>query len=353
MALLKSPPYRTRLDASGLLPYRIELLEPCGFSLSWTDDHLAEQFRTGVIGRVVAASERAGTPWLQTLLTWRVRRRSDVVLAMFESEAHALGLVRSLWPWGRRPPLVVMTCWLADLMVRSGPRRRALYRIVYRGVDHVVVFSENQRQTLERELGLSPDDITVVRFGVDMDELVALQPEEAGTVVAAGRDLGRDWACLAAAARGSGWDVQLVTRPQQVDGLGLPVEITVRGYLARSDYLDVLRTASVVVLPSEVREYPTGQTVLLEAMALGKACVVTDTPAMREYAQHDVTALLVPPHDPVALATAVDRVLGDADLRGRLGSAARDEVVARGGVEAMWRGVGAVLARVIDEGPGR
>ena len=96
-----------------------------------------------------------------------------------------------------------------------------------------------------------------------------------------------------------------------------------------------------------MREYPTGQTVLLEAMALAKACVVTDTPAMREYAEHDVTALLVPPHDPAALRDAIDRLVDDPDLRHRLGHAARAQVTAWGGAAAMWRGVGAVLDEVL------
>jgi glycosyltransferase involved in cell wall biosynthesis len=45
---------------------------------------------------------------------------------------------------------------------------------------------------------------------------------------------------------------------------------------------------------------------------------------MREVAVGDVHALLVPPRDHVALAEAMVRMLGDAELRGRLSAAARE-----------------------------
>jgi glycosyltransferase involved in cell wall biosynthesis len=135
----------------------------------------------------------------------------------------------------------------------------------------------------------------------------------------------------------------MVTRPKQVEHLELPREVTLHGRLERQDYLALLGAAGVVVVPTEVREYPTGQTVLLEAMAMGKACVVSDTPAMREYVEHGVTALLVPPHDPLALRGAVDRLRADPALRQALGEAARSQELAAGGSATMWAEVAAGL----------
>jgi len=89
-------------------------------------------------------------------------------------------------------------------------------------------------------------------------------------------------------------------------------------------------------VPTKVRAYPTGQTVLLEAMALARCCVVTDTPAMRDYVEDDETALLVPPGDPVALRDAIERAYDDEDLRRRIGVAARRSVEARFDCVAMW-----------------
>ncbi len=64
-------------------------------------------------------------------------------------------------------------------------------------------------------------------------------------------------------------------------------------------------------------------TVLLEAMALGTPCVATDVVGIPELVRHGVTGLLVPEHDPHALAAALARLLEDGALRSRLALAAR------------------------------
>lgn len=342
LLILKSIRYGSP-SASQKLPYRIDQLRDHGYGLSWTDRNL-----DGWAQRVAAATEARTTPWVQALLTTRARRRSAGVIAMFESEGHGLALVRRVTR-RRQPPLIVIGCWLTDL-VRSGGRRARLYRWLYRSVDAVVVFSSNQRAMLVEQLGLEPDRIHVVRFGVDLDELTLVPTSDDGPIVAAGRDLGRDWSTLAGAVDGTGWAVTLITRPSQVVDLELPPEIAFRSTVDRDGYLSALAGAVVVVLPTHVREYPTGQTVLLEAMAMGKACVVTDTPAMRDYVEHEVTGLLVPPGDAEALRTAITRLLGDDDLRRSIGAAARAQSTELGGSAAMWEAVAAVVNGVRGDG---
>lgn len=55
-----------------------------------------------------------------------------------------------------------------------------------------------------------------------------------------------------------------------------------------------------------------------EAMMCGCAVAATDNGGHREYAQHDVTALLSPIKDPAALAENILRLIGDESLRLRL-----------------------------------
>ncbi len=56
----------------------------------------------------------------------------------------------------------------------------------------------------------------------------------------------------------------------------------------------------------------------LEAMACGAPVVLTDSGGVREYARHSENCLMVPTRDPVALASAMSRVLSDATLAHRL-----------------------------------
>ena len=65
---------------------------------------------------------------------------------------------------------------------------------------------------------------------------------------------------------------------------------------------------------------------LLEAMACGLACVASDVTGCREAVIDGETGLLVPPRDAQALAAALARLIGDADLRIRMGLAGRVRV---------------------------
>lgn len=336
VALLTSQDMSGGRQPHGTLPYRLDQLREQGLRLGWAE------LRTGPrTTRFLRRAEASLTPFAQAIAGRSLRRDAAATIAMFESEGHGLAAWRLLRHRGA--PLVIIACWLADLAVDGGPARRRTYRLLYRNVDQVIVFSTNQADTLERLLGIDRRKVHAVRFGIDLDELAEVTPTDGDDVVAVGRDLGRDWATLCDAARGTGWDLQLVTRPRQVEHLDLPTEVTLHGRLERDDYLALLAGAGVVVVPTEVREYPTGQTVLLEAMAMGKACVVSDTPAMREYVQHGVTALLVPPHDALALREAVDRLRADPALRRALGEAARAQELAAGGSTTMWAAVAAGL----------
>ena len=82
---------------------------------------------------------------------------------------------------------------------------------------------------------------------------------------------------------------------------------------------DVLDQSTVLVLPS----WPEGLgRVVIEAFARGRAVVATDAGGIPDLVLHEREGLLVPPADPVTLAAALERVLGDRELAERMGSAA-------------------------------
>ncbi len=62
----------------------------------------------------------------------------------------------------------------------------------------------------------------------------------------------------------------------------------------------------------------------LEAMASGVAVVSTDVGAVREYAAHQTSAMIVPVGDVDALTTAVNQLLSDPTMRQNISRAARD-----------------------------
>jgi len=87
----------------------------------------------------------------------------------------------------------------------------------------------------------------------------------------------------------------------------------------RADVPDVLAALDVFCISSLYEGTPLA---LFEAMAAGRAIVSTAVDGCREVIEEGATGLLVPASDPVALASALDRVLSDGALRSRLGQAA-------------------------------
>jgi glycosyltransferase involved in cell wall biosynthesis len=79
--------------------------------------------------------------------------------------------------------------------------------------------------------------------------------------------------------------------------------------------------AAVVAAPSIREGYGV---VVREAMAWGRPVVASAVGGLVDAVEDGVTGLLVPPADLDALRAALERLLGDADLRARLGAAARE-----------------------------
>ena len=80
--------------------------------------------------------------------------------------------------------------------------------------------------------------------------------------------------------------------------------------------------AAVVACPSHREGYGV---VAREAMAYGRPVVASAVGGLVDAVEDGVTGLLVPPRDPAALRAALERLLGDSELRDRLGRAGREK----------------------------
>jgi glycosyltransferase involved in cell wall biosynthesis len=107
---------------------------------------------------------------------------------------------------------------------------------------------------------------------------------------------------------------------------------------------EVLRALDVLASASYAE--PFGRA-LLEAQASGVPVVGTRSGGVPEFVEDGVTGLLVPPQDPAALATALQRLLGDAGLRERLARAGRAQAEERFGLAERYDAVADVYAAVV------
>lgn len=95
-------------------------------------------------------------------------------------------------------------------------------------------------------------------------------------------------------------------------------------WLGRQDDVnDALRRSDIFVLPSLAEGMSNA---LLEAMSWELPCIASDIPANHAVITLEETGLLVPAADSDALAKGLERLLTNADLRQKLGAAARQYV---------------------------
>ncbi|MCH5377370.1 MAG: glycosyltransferase family 4 protein [Planctomycetes bacterium] len=99
----------------------------------------------------------------------------------------------------------------------------------------------------------------------------------------------------------------------------------------RDDVSEIL--SEVTLLVHAARQEPLGR-VLLEAAAVGVPVVATSVGGTPEIFRSPDEAILLPPGDPVRLATAVQRLLGDPAARKKLSLAARRRAETTFSVEA-------------------
>ncbi|MCK5558595.1 MAG: glycosyltransferase, partial [Candidatus Hydrogenedentes bacterium] len=103
-----------------------------------------------------------------------------------------------------------------------------------------------------------------------------------------------------------------------IEALGLTGMVRPLGL--RSDVPEILATAEAMVLSTRSEVFNVS---VLEAMAAGTPVITSDVPGFEEMFEDGREGLKTPPGDADALAAAIDRLLGDPELRARLSIAGR------------------------------
>lgn len=111
-----------------------------------------------------------------------------------------------------------------------------------------------------------------------------------------------------------------------LEGRRLRGSIHALGRITPTEIRSGLCQSEVFLLPSLWENCPYS---CLEAMAAGRAIVATNQGGVPELIDDQVNGLLAVSGDPASYLAQLDRVLVDADLRARLGAAARESVLQR------------------------
>jgi glycosyltransferase involved in cell wall biosynthesis len=162
---------------------------------------------------------------------------------------------------------------------------------------------------VSRRLGIPERHIRFIPFGVDTSFFAPTAETVSWDVVSVGTNEGKDFPTLIAALSPSMRCLIVTDTQNQQQVLNTPTEATVE--IDHDVPITRLRTlyasGSCHVVPLRNVPISSGQTVLLENLAMGNAVIVSDTVATRDYVSREV-ATLVPPGDVSAMREALSTV---------------------------------------------
>jgi glycosyltransferase involved in cell wall biosynthesis len=206
--------------------------------------------------------------------------------------------------------------------IELGRRFPRLARAIARRARLVVCASTALADEVRR---LGASDVRVIPTGVEVPAYVrdAAEPPE---VLFAGR-LSREKGILELLEAAEG--MKLVVAG---DGPLRDRVPNALGFVPPAELGRLYDRAAVVACPSHREGFGV---VCADAMAHGRPVVAGAVGGLLDLVVHEETGLLVPPRDVEALRAALERLLGDADLRRRLGSAGRERVRRRFSWEAI------------------
>jgi glycosyltransferase involved in cell wall biosynthesis len=320
--------------------------------------------RTGV--SVCVLEDMADAEAVEAVAAHLEAVKADVVHNhMYRAEVVGTQAAWRLVELGKRRPYVVGT--VHSSRIRSAEDRELISRLTP-SMDHLIAVSRAIVRKLEEE-GRTGAPISLIYNGVDLTRYA--EPDVCGTlhdefpipvgapivgVVARlepekGHPTLLDaWPAVVAAVPQAhllivGEGSQREPLEAQAAALGISSSVTFTG--RRDDVPAVTAALDVAVLPS----YREAQGLsILEAMALSRPVVASAVGGIPEMIEHGRTGLLVPPHDPDALSSAVVRLLRDHPFADTMAHAAREQIHDRFCVELMVHAVESIYDEsVADE----
>jgi glycosyltransferase involved in cell wall biosynthesis len=278
----------------------VEVVSPADFP------HFSLAYGSGIVGNL------RRRPWLALLLplflvsfaaaALRAARGADLVHAHWLPSAAVALLTRKpvvAQVWGTDVELARRAPWLARLVLRRAA---------------VVVAPSTVLAAEARTLGAR--DVVVIPSGVDVADDVG-DEDEPPFVLYAGR-LSPEKGVLELVEAANGIPLVIVgdgpLREQVPDA---------RGFVAHDELLLLYGRAAVVAVPSYREGFGV---VCAEAMAHARPVVASAVGGLLDLVADGETGIHVPAGDVAALRAALERLLGDRELRRRFGEAGRERV---------------------------
>ncbi len=300
-----------------------------------------DQVRSDRLGNVIARI--FGVATAQAVIAFKRRKEYDGVFTDAENIGIPLALLFTVTRTRRRHVMI------GHLLTTAAKRPWFRLARVQRSIDVIICHASLQAWLMEYRLHINDRKIALIPYQVDELFWTPALVHPRGQICSAGLEF-RDYKTLVEAVRGLDVDVVMAAasnwsrRKNEARDLVLPsnVRVTSLNYAE----LRVLYAESLfVVVPLHDVEFQAGITVILEAMAMGKAVVVTRArgqtdvvrdaqglPSLPHYVHRAAgfgsietrdevgqTGIYVAPNDPTALRAAVQYLLDHPEEARRMG----------------------------------
>lgn len=229
-----------------------------------------------------------------------------------------------------------------------------VYRWILGGDTTILALSSANAEWLSARL---KKKVRHIPFGVDTSfwfpNTSVASVESDDYILSIGNDLNRDYRTLIDCWKPDYPQLRIVTRlniASHSDNV-----VVIRGDwhqqpLSDEEVRGLIQNAMFVVLPIHKTIQPSGQSACLQAMACGKAVIITDFPGLwnRELLRSGDTCIVAgPPGDRSSMQHAVERLLTDATLRCIIGHNARQLVESQLDVDRMAEAIAAELENLV------
>ena len=221
-------------------------------------------------------------------------------------------------------------------LLKNNAAWRSVFFKLLRSIDAVYAYTELEKAVLV-EVGIPEDDIWVVPLGVRLEQFYeCVSREDAGHTLTIGyigrfdrvkgvhrlveplSKILREYDFVRVTFAGPKHDVQYANNV--LSRMSALPNFSYLGSFLPAETPPFYHRCDIIVIPSL---YDTGAIVALEAMASGKAIIASNVRPLNQYLEHGVSALLVETEDEIY--SSCKRLIEDADLRAKIGAAARKE----------------------------
>lgn len=272
---------------------------------------------------LVRAARKAGMDAALAMHGFIRRREYDVLFS--NGENVSIPLASLLKTRRKRPGHVLIGHHL------SSKKKKSFMRALHPQMDAIFVYAATQRTYGIETLGIPAEKLHLIPFHADTRFYHPTKEVAAENCISSAGLEWRDYPTLIEAVRGLDVEVRLAAaspwskHQNETANRELPPNVTARRY-EYNELRDLYASSRFVVVPLYDNDFQAGVTTLLEAMAMGKAVIVTLTQGQRDVIRHGFNGIYVPPGDPRAMRAAIANLLSCPEQAAELGANARKTI---------------------------